>query len=912
MKAQPMVSCPVTYFEHNLFFNTNGNCWAAYRLGGFNYDFQSYKTQRGILNSLVHTIKNVSHMKILVVPTTEDVEQHYENLKQRIRPDALMRSEALYINGETCAELKKNCEDWNDYTTYLLVKLQGEAIDQFDLLTKEVFQFFRDPIYSAMRLVMLAPDDITAVEYQKYRSWEEETFQVLNSCLELYRLRPREMQWLLKRVTYKGLKKPVPLRKTLETVEGDDGRVYKKYTEDWQPAADKGKRGKIDYLRPYKSDIMTLFEGEIKCEGIKGVRVTHDDGAVSYQSYMALTNVPDIYFGTTDCEWIYCLQKQPIPVEICIDIENIYYQKAVDKLRNEQKKQKDQIKQIAKAGEDMPSDLMEARDQTETLIRELNDNKLPMNRTTVSICVAGTDLEQIDAQVKELKLYFDKREFSAVRPGADQIRLFMQHVPGSETYAADFKQPLSPFPIAGGIFGVNNRVGDNVGFYIGMANDKPVFLNMTQACRENKSPAATFFGDLGFGKSFNVNDYTYLHVINGGRAVVIDPKGERTHWRSMPLIGKHVNVAELTSDAKNKGLLDPFIMFANHLDHASELATSSIMDLLKMEFGSETHTILKNCVKKVKNGERPCMQKIVQALDEIPKSHELYKAARSLYLSLESEMDNGLSTLIFGDGTEQAISLDGPLNVICFKGLALPERGKLRKDFSPAENISSVLVSLAVDFIKQFAWSYPNVSKLAVIDESWMLAAIPAGSDLIKSLARMGRSLYIATILNGHSVLDLPSEELRTTMTYKFCFHTSDEDEARRMLDYLKLDATPENIGTLMNLRNAECLFSDMNGRVAKLKFDAVFGDLIKFFSTTPDENKSVLAETVPKEQDADEATTEPVDTEQENTDEEAVEPEGEELEYSEDEPEMPDGFDDNDERMAYIESLLVKANITS
>jgi len=46
-----------------------------------------------------------------------------------------------------------------------------------------------------------------------------------------------------------------------------------------------------------------------------------------------------------------------------------------------------------------------------------------------------------------------------------------------------------------------------------------------------------------------------------------------------------------------------------------------------------------------------------------------------------------------------------------------------------------------------------------------------------------------------------------------------------------------------MNLQNAECLFSDMNGRVAKLRFDAVFGDLIKFFRTTPVESKATAPE---------------------------------------------------------------------
>ena len=54
------------------------------------------------------------------------------------------------------------------------------------------------------------------------------------------------------------------------------------------------------------------------------------------------------------------------------------------------------------------------------------------------------------------------------------------------------------------------------------------------------------------------------------------------------------------------------------------------------------------------------------------------------------------------------------------------------------------------------------------------------------------------------------------------------------MLDFLKLEKTKDNIQLIMSLGNAQCLFQDLNGRVGVLKFDAVFDDLIKVFSTTP------------------------------------------------------------------------------
>lgn len=853
--SKPILGCPIDYYEDNLYFNSNNsmfgkNCWAGYRLGGYNYDFQNRDTIDAILFSLVHTIKNVSHVKLMVIPTTEDVDLHYSKFKKKLRPNDILHDNAVSCADTTREYLKQGEQSWIDYTTFLIVKLQDEAVDQVELAGKQIREFFKSPLYNMMSVMLLNPTDITTVLFQKYKKAEEKVYQTLSGCVDLHPLRPKEMQWLLKRIGYKGLKVPFHLNKTVVDITDENtGKIRREYSEDWQPYREKGRKGRIEYYRPYKADVQHLFSGQLKCEGNKGISITHDSGDISYQSYLTVTNIPEtiIFPGR---EWIYRLQKQRIPVEICIDIKNTHYKKALDDLAKLRKELNSQIQECLDAKETPPSKLSEAHQQIENLCRELGDNRLPMCETTISLCVAGPDLDQIEKDVAEIKGHLDKSEFEVVRPGADQMQLFMQHIPGTETFTRNFVKRLSPFTIAGGIFGVNNRVGDNVGFYIGMANGKPVFFNPTQACLENKSPAGTAYGDLGFGKTFNMNLILFQHVLNGGRAIVIDPKGERTHWRSMPILGKYTNVVELTSDSKNKGLLDPFIMFPNNLDHAADLARTSIMKLLNIKSGTKEDAILKESVKTVKISDNPCMLKIVDKIGLVMEQDEdgEYKSvAKSLYRNLKATLDNGLSQLLFGDGTEQAINVNSRSNVISFKGMSFPDDDKREEDYNDDEKLSSVLMYLAVDFVRQFAWLYPNEPKLVLIDESWVLSAIQIGRELIKSLARLGRSLYLSLLLNGHSVRDLPGEELRATITYKFCFHTNDEGEAERMLDYLKLDKTKENITILMGkdkeggLGNRECLFSDLYGRVSRLKFDAVFANLIDFFSTTPDPEKQSL-----------------------------------------------------------------------
>lgn len=90
-------------------------------------------------------------------------------------------------------------------------------------------------------------------------------------------------------------------------------------------------------------------------------------------------------------------------------------------------------------------------------------------------------------------------------------------------------------------------------------------------------------------------------------------------------------------------------------------------------------------------------------------------------------------------------------------------------------------------------------------------------------------------IFNGHTVLDIPTEGIKNTITYKFCFHTGNDAEAARMCDYLGIQDTEDNREAIKSLGNGQCFFRDLAGHVGILQFDAVFEDIIETFSTTPE-----------------------------------------------------------------------------
>lgn len=831
------MECPIKYFEGNLYFNTSSlgsGVWAAYKLDGYNYAFQTNPTKIQVLINQVQLIKSVSHMKILVIPTFEDVEKQRDRVLLQIREDDVLAEDAKqHVIGQTEYLKNQGKQYWNEYTTYLLVKLEESYINDLEMATAVVKEFMKEPINKLTAWFGLEKDDITTIDYHKAKEAERRTYEVISSFLGMKPLTSSETQWLLKRVNYRGTDKPVRLNRTITKDNNET-------TDEWFPDLEEGKLGKVEYKRPYKQDIANIFDGILSKNKNKGIKIEHTDGVTSYQSYLVITNIPKQY-KYPGKEWIYNLKNLPMQSEMCIDIENVHFKVAQEQLEKKNIEVDTQIDNVIEAGgKEIPRELREVKREIPALLDELKENKIPMSKVRISICLSADCEETIENNILKLEKYFKTNDFTIVRPGADQVNLYLQHIPGTETFVECFTLKLSPFVIASGVFGAANRVGDRSGRYIGMADGKPCYSNSAQAALDNKSPASYIWGKLGVGKTFNANLMFALDIMAGAYGIVICPKGERKNWDKMPIIGPYVKKVELTTAEENRGKLDPYNIYNNDVEYAGQLAAMVITELLKINNGSNEETVLNECISLLKKEPKRNMKRLVELIGSVKKEDPFYEDAYKLSRRLKSKMDNGYAKLLFGDGSEEAVSIDGRVNVIMLSGVSFPTADVKKEDYDEEQKIAMILMLVISSFIRKFALMYPNIYKVALIDESWALSSNPKGAEMMEWCNRQCRSLYFGPTYNAHSVLDLPNEKLRNTITYKYCFRIEDRAEAIRSLEFLKLDPSEENINILGNLENAECLYSDADGRVARLKFDAVYQDFVDFFKTTPEPKLSI------------------------------------------------------------------------
>lgn len=833
-----MIKCPIEYFTDNIILNENKSFWAVYSLTGFDYDFLS---SEGKINQLYRTARFIcgfmTEATILIVPVEQNIDTHFKHLKLKVRKDDPIREAALQSIAQTEEYLKEKMKakgSVSDYRTYIIVKLQEQEEADPIMGMKEAFDYFiKSPVNAVNVWMNLDTRDVLKSKVRKVQRLANKWLVEQSQRMSLNKATTEEVQWLFRRMAYRGLNKDVQL-----FYKSQDRKM-------WTPAVENVKIGKEDVIRPYKRDIVNLFSGRIRSKN--RTLLIENDGITSYQTFLAITNIPD-EFDFPGLEWIYMLQRQNTQAEVGINLKVTEHRAGLRILDMKKREIDSQMEHIDEAGSEISDDLWESKEYASLMEQELKSGKYPLIQTSVTICLASDNQEDLENEAIAVKNKYQDLEFVIERPLADQLNLFMQLIPSVGITVKDFVMRLTPVTLASGVIGATHELGDMVGPYIGTTGleEKNVYLDMGQACLENKSASATFFGNLGVGKSFNANLLLLLVVIYGGYGLVFDPKGERSHWeKELKILEGLITTVSLSSDPSYRGKLDPYNLYRDDMALANELALNVLSELFKISPTSDEYTAILEAIRMMGQDKNviPSMLSLAKMLENFKKDDELQPKAKSLARKMRLQQEAGMSQLLFGDGTEEAIYLNNRLNILQIENLKLPNPEAKKEDYSSEENLSTVLMMVLSHFAKKFALVKRPVFKVVLFDESWALGKTTEGQKLYDYLARMGRSLFTGCIFNGHSVLDIPTEGIKNTISYKFCFQTTNDEEAKRMVDYLGLEDTRENRDILKNLGNGECLFRDLKGHVGKLKFDAVFQDIIDVFSTTPTtEDQEIIA----------------------------------------------------------------------
>lgn len=801
---------PMVHLEGNRIYNDRREAWAIYRLEPWHYDHLSVDERLhrlGVLSRLFWQFEEFEG-QVLLVPHRHGVVEHLQALKESCSDGPLQHLAVAYCDGASDYLRGALGADSVDMEPYLLLKLdrQSEPTHWRDWLST-VWQEPRRLIEDLAGVRTPAPITHEAADQQQK---EQLLFQRLNQIVRAERPAAGEVAWLIRRGFFRGietldpairLSKPPPSERLSNLAEGD-----------------------MDLRNPRQITITQAISGGT---------------STSYQSFCVVSELPD-EFTFPGSEWLFGLQDLTFPVEVCIRWTCENYRDALATVRKKQLEINDQDRHMRTSGENIPLSLLDSQDQAILLENDLKTRKFPLLHTSIILGVSASTSSQLGERMKQLRDSLMASQIRTEVPAGDQLACFMDCLPGSTKNLTDYTFPLPPETLAGSMFLATRALGDRSGPYIGRTgvHQKPVYLDPSLPPRINLSASMSFIGAPGGGKSFAANLLTYLAVISSGaRALILDPKGERSLWlQSLPELAGHLNVVTLSPSTEDTGKLDPFIigrgLGETGMREMSNLAISLLSFLTGARPGDQRFLCIVQAVEAIQRRPAPSLSAIFEIMSDMGRDN---REAAELASYLKAVSNLAYANLLFGKGDEESINANQPVNILQLQNITMPSPAKMITDYTLEEHLSVTLMHAVTAFAMQFTRKDRGVFKIVLLDEAWSILGSSQGKSLVGQLLRTGRAMNNAVYLVTQNCSDLLDETIKNNLGVKFVFRSKDRDEIGRVLEFMNLEPNEENEMTVRSLDNGTALMQDLDGRVGVVRIDPVYQHLLDAFNTNPE-----------------------------------------------------------------------------
>ena len=812
---------PIKYIENNLVFNHDGECFAYYELTPYNYSFLSPEEKYMVHDNFRQLIAQNRDGKIhaLQIATEDSLRAVQERSKKGIT-GRLRDVACAKIDEQTEALVEMIGENQIDYRFFLGFKLLvNEEEINLKSMRKSAAMTFADFLYEVNHKLMGDFISMSNDEINRFMKMEKLLESKLSRRFQFRRLDKNDFGYLL------------------EHIYGNTGVAYNDYS--YELPVRKRKRETLvkryDLIRPTRC----LIE-----ENQRYLKIKRED-QTTYVAYFTINNiVGELDFPSSEI-FYYQQQQFTFPVSTSMNVEIVTNKKALTTVRNKKKELKDLDNHAWESNNETGSNVMDALDSVNELETSLDQSKESMYKLSYVIRVAADSLEELKRRCDEVKDFYDDLNVKLVRPFGDMLGLHGEFIPASRRYINDYIQYVTSDFLAGLGFGATQMLGENEGIYVGYSLDtgRNVYLKPALASQGVKGSvtnalASAFVGSLGGGKSFANNLIVYYAVLYGAQAVIVDPKAERGRWKeTLPEISHEINIVTLTSDEKNKGLLDPYVIMKNPKD-----SESLAIDILTFLTGissrdGERFPILRKAIRAVTNSEVRGLMKVIEELrvENTPLS-------TSIADHIESFTDYDFAHLLFSNGyVEQSISLEKQLNIIQVADLVLPDKETSFEEYTTMELLSVAMLIVISTFALDFIHTDRSIFKIVDLDEAWSFLQVAQGKTLSMKLVRAGRAMNAGVYFVTQNTDDLLDEKLKNNLGLKFAFRSTDLNEIKKTLAFFGVDPEDENNQKrLRDLENGQCLISDLYGRVGVIQFHPVFEELLHAFDTRPPVRKEV------------------------------------------------------------------------
>ena len=845
------IDFPAKHIEGNLIFAHDDTVWAYYKIDGFNYDFLDEDEKVVPFHQQMSFLTNVGlDLHFLSIPNPTDIsgilDETIEEMERKNYP--LKENGIEFIRRVKAAlESQKELNESSEYHDYIGIQLNKDknryvsgnvGINALNAV-KSFFNGFNSPLYQAMGLY---PDDILESDIQSFRSQSttiETTLMNAFSC-RITKVKTAEAIYIAEKMfSTRNNNSDIPMRHGFSSGQVVDGvdRNGVKYK-----AVRANKKAFIDLQG-------TNIE-EVSPKELLLSRVTDDNEIEElYCQHLVIADMGDIHFHP-GYEWLYYIKlRMPFPVTISIRADHRPNEMVRKQLGNAKLEIQDQRNEAWKGGQGVDMSVEVSEQGTVQMENYFKQTGYPGYACSFVLKVTAETRQQLKTRADLLINEMSKFGLKVLSPYGHQLPLFMEMIPGSKKLYEDYRMEVSPGVLCGMMFGATTNIGDNRGFYIGHTSrlSKPVFVQPDLAAKAYEglgnvvdSISVLVAGMTGKGKSFFMNLFTYLATLTGSKGLIIDPKGDRKDWeKGLPFIPpEYISVWTLGKDPRDAGSLDPF-RTSTSMEEAKDITMDILSYLAKISIDDDEYSILSEAVERVPEHDDPCIGVVLSYLQRLYEDRPVgmtdkrYEALERLLNTLTTLRRNQLSMLLFGEEGQnyKVLKQDKPIQVLMIQNLNLPS-GTDTEQKRPIHMISEAIMISITAWTKQYMFnSDRGVHKFILQDEASAIERSAVGAELMDFIVRMGR-YYNTTLIKGSQNASDHGQDV-ANMGMKFSFALRKTEECEKMLDYLNLPKTYENIEILKRLDRGEALFQDIYGRSAVIRINPVFEELLNAFDSS-------------------------------------------------------------------------------
>jgi hypothetical protein len=697
---------------------------------------------------------------------------------------------------------------------FLLVSLRDPERDVASYISRAAEQHPREWLGAIKRALAVGNRrtlDVSELEQARIRA--DRAHARLADFLPVRQTLGAELQWLVRRAFCRGLGEP--------QIEGLH-----------EPRALLFERNGRAVLAPLEADVMRWTNCCIE-DGGRTLRIESEIGT-SWQAQLVVGALPEeTQFPGARAELMFAPPESlPFGVDLSLNARFLPNELAL-RIARKRIQDADQIARAEFDGEQGVSDLgYERTQEARDLLAHLQaSSRPPLLRSTLAVAVGAAAQDELEERVEMCRRAYG--EIHLHRPLGDQLKLFLQHLPGQRTRVAGYDDTLTTEQVAAMMPTASHVAGSAKGFYLGYTltgSRQPLRFCLREGSDTDRNATILSVGALGSGKTTLAQKLKYEAFLLGARVIDCDPKGDH-RFHLLDDVAPHTECVPLRPDRTLRGMLDPLRVAPEHL--RQDAAVSFLRDLLPARAEPAWETAVVGAVDRVlRSAREPTCLEVVRALrdgDEIDA-----QVAKTLAVYARS----GLTQLGFADPALKLPPVGGSqVTYLPIRDLPGPEPGTPRSEYSQAERVGQQIVRLIAMFAMHLMRAERDRLKLFSFDEGWRLLGDPTGRALLASLQRMGRSELAVPIISTQLVTDAligERESLENLLGATFVFGMRSEAEASRALKLLGLDSEDRRMRrSLLELEAGRCLFRDHRGRVEAIQVD-VTRLLLRALSTSP------------------------------------------------------------------------------